>query len=154
MLLSLTTPVAPFLSGSVSAALANPKNVARATDFEFKLDLLAELSYGSFKGAYDETYNISYWQKIPFAAPPTRENRFRAPQAPLKENGTYDSSQTFDMCPQHTGIVVTFYGSAFIQGSACFTVPPSANPIINGSDTPDLFFTYPNYSVNEFGLLP
>lgn len=65
-------------------------------------DLVASLDYGSFQGAYSEGYNISYWQKIPFAAPPVGENRFRAPQPPVEINGTYDSSQPFDMCPQRT----------------------------------------------------
>lgn len=65
--------------------------------------LLADLTYGSFQGAYSSKYNISYWQKIPFAAPPTGENRFRAPQPPIPiMNGTYDSSQEFDYCPQRT----------------------------------------------------
>jgi hypothetical protein len=66
--------------------------------------LVAELDYGTFQGAYSSTYNISYWQRVPFAAPPTGLNRFRAPQPPLdiRANGTYDSSRTFDMCPQRT----------------------------------------------------
>jgi hypothetical protein len=38
-------------------------------------DTLATLDYGAFQGAYSEKYNISYWQKIPFAAPPIGENR-------------------------------------------------------------------------------
>lgn len=38
-------------------------------------DLIASLDYGAFQGAYSAQYNISYWQKIPFAAPPTGENR-------------------------------------------------------------------------------
>lgn len=38
-------------------------------------DLIASLDYGTFQGAYSAQYNISYWQKIPFAAPPTGENR-------------------------------------------------------------------------------
>ena len=59
--------------------------------------LLAELDYGTFEGAYSSEYNISYWQKIPFGAPPTGDNRFRAPQPPLPiTNGTYNSTQTFD----------------------------------------------------------
>lgn len=70
--------------------------------------LLAELDYGSFEGAYSEKYNISYWQKIPFAAPPIGENRFRAPQPPLAiTGGTYNSTQTFDYCVQRTVIEFT-----------------------------------------------
>ncbi|KAI1356541.1 carboxylesterase [Xylaria sp. FL0043] len=141
--------------------------------------LTATLDYGTFQGAYNPTYNISYWQKIPFAAPPVGQNRFRAPQPPLPiTNGVYDSSQTFDMCPQRTvngsedclylglygrpwtsdaplrPVVVTFYGGGFIQGSASFTVPPSAYPILNVSEASDMIFVYPNYRVNAFGFLP
>ncbi|RYP56533.1 hypothetical protein DL771_011852 [Monosporascus sp. 5C6A] len=141
-------------------------------------DLLAALDYGTFGGAYSEQYNISYWQKIPFAAPPVGENRFRAPQPPLPiTDGVYDSSQTFDMCPQRTvngsedclylglysrpwtwgqplrPVVVTFYGGGFIQGSASFKLPPSAYPILNVSSTTDLVFVYPNYRTNAFGFL-
>ena len=66
-------------------------------------DLVAKLDYGTFKGAYSKGYNISYWQKIPFAAPPVGQNRFRAPQPPLPVTGcVYNSSRTFDMCPQRT----------------------------------------------------
>jgi len=65
--------------------------------------LLASLDYGTFQGTYSSTYNITYFRKIPFAAPPIGENRFRAPQPPLPlGNVTYDSSQTFDFCPQRT----------------------------------------------------
>lgn len=105
--------------------------------------------------------------------------RFRGPQPPLHiTHGVYDSSQTFDMCPQRTvngsedclylglygrpwtrgtplrPVVVTFYGGGFIQGSASFTLPPSAYPILNVSDASNMIFVYPNYRVNAFGFLP
>ncbi|OIW34853.1 carboxylesterase [Coniochaeta ligniaria NRRL 30616] len=141
-------------------------------------DLVASLDYGTFQGAYSSKYNISYWQKIPFAAPPVGQNRFAGPKPPEPiTNGTYDSSQPFDMCPQRTvngsedclylglysrpwtkgqplrPVVVVFYGGGFIQGSAYFTLPPSAYPILNVSDTSDIVFIYPNYRTNAFGLL-
>ncbi|KAL1844584.1 hypothetical protein VTK73DRAFT_2263 [Phialemonium thermophilum] len=140
-------------------------------------DLVAELDYGTFRGAYSQEYNISYWRKIPFAAPPVGENRFRAPQPPHRVEGVYDSDQSFDMCPQRTvngsedclylglysrpwtrgqplrPVVVVFYGGGFIQGSASFTIPPSAYPVLNTSAAADLVFIYPNYRVNAFGLL-
>lgn len=72
-------------------------------------DLVATLDYGTFRGAYSKTYNISYWQKIPFAAPPVGQNRFRGPQPPFPlTNGTYDSTQPFDMCPQRTVYLPVF----------------------------------------------
>ncbi|KAK2046941.1 carboxylesterase [Colletotrichum somersetense] len=141
--------------------------------------LVANLDYGSFQGAYSQQYNISYWKKIPYAAPPVGENRFRGPQPPAAvEGGVYDSSQPFDMCPQRTvngsedclylglysrpwtsdeplkPVVVTFYGGGFIQGSAYFNIPPSAYPILNVSSSSDMMFVYPNYRTNAFGFLP
>ncbi|CAD0084795.1 unnamed protein product [Aureobasidium vineae] len=114
--------------------------------------LEAELDYGTFQGSYSARYNLSYWQKIPFAAPPVGQNRFRGPQPPIPiTNGTYNSTQPFDMCPQRIvngsedclylglysrpwtkgqplrPVVVVFYGGGFIQGSAYFSIPPSVN---------------------------
>ncbi|TVY82677.1 Carboxylesterase patB [Lachnellula suecica] len=142
-------------------------------------NLTAKLDYGTFKGSYSSTYNISYWRKIPFAAPPVGENRFRGPQPPSPiTNGTYDSSQTFDMCPQRTvngsedclylglysrpwtasqplrPVVVVYFGGGFIEGGGSFSIPPSGYPVLNVSTTNDFIFVYPNYRVNAFGLLP
>ena len=141
--------------------------------------LLATLDYGTFLGAYSNQYNISYWTKIPFAAPPTGQNRFRAPQPPLSiTNGTYNSTQPFDFCPQRTvngtedclylglygrpwtagqplkPVVVVFFGGAFIEGGGSFTIPPAGYPVLNVSNENDFIFVYPNYRVNAFGFLP
>jgi carboxylesterase type B len=141
---------------------------------------LVNLDYGSFQGQYDSTYNLSYFRKIPFASPPTGENRFRAPQPPqIITGGSYDTNQDFDMCPQRTvngsedclylglfsrpwdlskktkrPVLVVFYGGAFIQGSAAFTMPPSSFPILNVSNLNDYVVIYSNYRVNAFGFLP
>lgn len=141
--------------------------------------LVAQLDYGTFVGSYSSTYNISYWQKIPFAAPPVGENRFRAPQAPIPiTNGTYNSTQSFEMCPQRTvngsedclylglygrpwiegqplkPVVINFYGGAFIEGDAYFTIPPAGFPTLNVSLSNNFIFVYPNYRLNAFGFLP
>lgn len=144
-------------------------------------DLLAALDYGTFQGSYSPTYNISYWQKIPFAAPPLGPLRFRGPQppAPLPNGTVCNSTQTFDMCPQRTvngsedclylglyarpwaagqplrPVVVVFYGGAYIQGDASFGVPPAAYPVLNVSaGGAGLVFVYSNYRTNAFGFLP
>ncbi|KAF9886570.1 hypothetical protein FE257_011342 [Aspergillus nanangensis] len=147
-------------------------------------DPLVHLDYGSFQGKYDPSYNLTYFRKIPFAAPPTGENRFRAPQPPIPiTNGIYNTDQSFDMCPQRTvngsedclylglfslpwtptttkhnktkrPVLVVFYGGAFIQGSASFTMPPSSFPVLNSSTLNDYLVIYPNYRVNALGFLP
>ncbi len=49
--------------------------LALVASLGYAQDLIAALDYGTFQGAYSEKYNISYWQKIPFAAPPVGKNR-------------------------------------------------------------------------------
>ncbi|KAI9035116.1 putative carboxylesterase [Aspergillus affinis] len=143
-------------------------------------DPLIRLDYGAFQGKYDATYNLSYFRKIPYASPPTGINRFRAPQPPHRiSNGVYNTDQDFDMCPQRTvngsedclylglfsrpwnptssarrPVLVVFYGGAFIQGSASFTLPPSSYPVLNVTNLNDYVVIYPNYRVNAFGFLP
>ncbi|KAJ5087953.1 hypothetical protein N7456_011569 [Penicillium angulare] len=143
-------------------------------------DPVVHLDYGTLQGKYDTTYNISYFRKIPFAASPTGQNRFRAPQPPLKLNSSiYDTDQTFDMCPQRTvngsedclylglysrpwvqsedirrPVLVVFYGGAFIEGDALFGIPPNSYPVLNASTLNDYIVIYPNYRTNAFGFLP
>ena len=142
-------------------------------------DPLVTLDYGTFQGKYDSTYNISHFRKIPFAAPATGENRFRAPQPPAKiTDDVYDTDQDFDMCPQETSdgsedchylglysrpwldsdakrpVLVVFYGGGFISGGATFTIPPSGYPMLNVTDLNDYVVVYSNYRINAFGFLP
>ena len=141
-------------------------------------DPLVHLDYGTFQGKYNPTYNISYFRRIPFGASTAGPNRFRAPQPPPPIlNGTYDTDQSFDMCPQRTvngsedclylglysrpwtppslrPVLVVFYGGGFIEGSASFSIPPSFYPTLNVSTENDFIIVYPNYRVNAFGFLP
>jgi carboxylesterase type B len=80
-------------------------------------DVTVSLDYGTFRGAYSSQYNVTYWGRIPFAAPPVGANRFRAPQPPLPVDGVYDSSQPFDMCPQRT------VSRPSLRLPACFETP-------------------------------
>ncbi|KAI8937745.1 hypothetical protein NX059_005445 [Plenodomus lindquistii] len=140
---------------------------------------LVKLDYGTFQGAVSTQYNLTYYRKIPFAASTAGPNRFRAPQPPLPiKNGTYNTNQAFDMCPQRTvngsedclylgvysrpwtkpqplrPVVLTFYGGGFIRGNAAFTIPPSGFPVLNVSAQNDYVVVYSNYRTNVFGFLP
>ncbi|KAB2571117.1 putative carboxylesterase protein [Lasiodiplodia theobromae] len=142
-------------------------------------DPVVELDYGTFQGRYNAQYNISYFRKIPFGASTAGENRFRAPQPPPTiTNGTYNTDQSFDMCPQRTvngsedclylglysrpwtadsplrPVLVVFYGGGFIQGSASFSIPPPMYPVLNATSANDFVVVYPNYRTNAFGFLP
>lgn len=139
---------------------------------------IVDLDYGTFQGAFSATYNLTYFRKIPFGASTAGQNRFRAPQPPADIPGTYNTDQSFDMCPQRTvngsedclylglysrpwtpsqplrPVLLTFYGGGFIQGSASFTIPPSGFPVLNVSQENDFVVVYSNYRTNVFGLLP
>lgn len=107
-LLLLLSVFLPLLPAKCVVVLAQEQEQAPS-------QLLARLDYGTFQGAYDRAYNITYWQKIPFAQPPLGPLRFRGPQ-PLgpgslydgggEEDGdasaVYNSTQPFDMCVQRT----------------------------------------------------
>lgn len=139
---------------------------------------IVKLDYGTFRGAFSSTYNLTYYRKIPFAASTAGRNRFRAPQPPLRiDNGTYNTDKSFDMCPQRAvngsedclylgvysrpwsaqqplrPVLLTFYGGGFIQGSASFTIPPSGFPVLNASTANDYVVVYSNYRTNVFGFL-
>jgi len=139
----------------------------------------ASLSYGNFSGSYNAYYNISYFRKIPFAAPPIGRNRFRAPQSPNSVgSAVYNTDQDYDTCPQKGNmgsedclylglysrpwskgqtlkpVLVNFYGGGFIQGGGSFSLPPAGYPTLNVSRDNDFVMVYPNYRVNSFGFLP
>ncbi|CRG82784.1 hypothetical protein PISL3812_00130 [Talaromyces islandicus] len=156
----------------------------------FPLSPLVSLDYINLVGNYSSEYNITYFRKIPFAAPPLPPtNRFRAPQPPLhhNKNELYITDQDFDMCPQRntsgsedclylsvysrpwtteqnltrrdddTGrpVLVNFYGGAFIEGSATWTLAAAPLfPVLNVSDNNDFLIVQPNYRVNALGFLP
>ncbi|RAK81714.1 putative carboxylesterase [Aspergillus fijiensis CBS 313.89] len=140
--------------------------------------LQVDLDYGSFEGKLSTISNISYWVKIPFAAPPTGENRFRAPQPPLNVSGVYDTDLSFPRCPQlgvngsedclylgvysrpwTTGqplrpVYVNFFSGGFVQGSAS-SGPPGLNAAsLKVSAANDFVGVGPNYRTNAFGFLP
>jgi carboxylesterase type B len=66
------------------------------------------LEYGTFVGYdnYGHDANATLpnpvvaYLNIPYAAPPTGQRRFRHPQAPLKFNGSFNSTVYGPACPQ------------------------------------------------------
>ncbi|KAF2270963.1 putative carboxylesterase [Lojkania enalia] len=139
-------------------------------------NLTISLDYINLQGAQSSEFNLTHYRKIPFAASTAGPNRFRAPQPPPHYNGTYNTNQSFDMCPQRTvngsedclylgiysrpwdsktlrPVLLTFYGGGFIQGSATFTIPPSGYPVLDASASNDYVVVYSNYRTNAFGFL-
>ncbi|KAF1942201.1 putative carboxylesterase [Clathrospora elynae] len=167
----ILTFLSSFPSISASPTPPHPQNVSYP---------LVHLDYGNFRGVTSSKYNLTYYRKIPFAASTAGRNRFRAPQPPLRiTNGTYNTNQTFDMCPQRTvngsedclylgvysrpwtpkthslrPVLLTFYGGGFIRGSASFNIPPSGYPVLGVDEQNDYVVVYSNYRTNVFGFLP
>lgn len=138
-----------------------------------------KLPYVTLSGSYSEEYNITYYRKVPFVAPPVGNNRWRAPQPPESiTNGTYDTDRSFAACPQSTNltvsedclylgiysrpwtkgakrpVVVEIHGGAYAAGFASFNIPPFGYPTLNASTENDFIFVYPAYRLNAFGFLP
>lgn len=180
-MLLLTASLAPLLAfvSTIPSASASPIVESRAVNTSSPL---VKLDYGTFQGAVSESYNLTYYRKIPFGASTAGNNRFRAPQPPipLAADTIYDSNQAFDMCPQRTvngsedclylgvysrpfaqerksklrPVLLTFYGGGYIRGSATFDIPPSGFPVLNVSSQNDYVVVYSNYRTNVFGFLP
>jgi len=51
-------------------------------------------------------------------------------------------------------VVVFFFGGAYIEGDASFTIPPPGYSTLNVSDENDFIYVSPNYRTNAFGFLP
>src|SRR5215469_9755512 len=61
-------------------------------------NLIVETRHGKVQGY--EQGSISVWKGIPFAQPPTRERRFRAPQPPEPWTGVREATAFSPMAPQ------------------------------------------------------
>ncbi|KNG47360.1 carboxylesterase [Stemphylium lycopersici] len=175
MLLSIASPIVLGFLCSARTISASPTQYPTQN----ASSPIVKLDYGTFRGAFSSEYDLTYYRKIPFAASTAGKNRFRAPQPPAAiTNGTYDTDQAFDMCPQRTvngsedclylgvysrpwtkaqdlrPVLLTFYGGGFIRGSASFNIPPSGYPVLNVSPRNDYVVVYSNYRTNVFGFLP
>jgi carboxylesterase type B len=174
MLLSIATSFLTLVASAPSISATPTPHLSRNAS-----PPIVKLDYGTFQGAVSLKYNVTYYRKIPFAASTAGQNRFRGPQPPARiTNGTYNTDEAFDMCPQRTvngsedclylgvyarpwtkkeelrPVLLTFYGGGFIRGSASFVIPPSGYPVLNVSDHNDYVVVYSNYRTNVFGFLP
>jgi len=83
----------------VSPALSLPSAVLgpQTTDTALTVDL----GYEIYQGYHNSTVNQNVWQGIRYAAPPTGEDRFRAPKAPhSNRNATVPATSLPPRCPQ------------------------------------------------------
>ena len=59
---------------------------------------VAHLDYGSYQGTRLAASGVDQYMGVRFAAPPTGNNRWRAPQPPLKFNGTQNATIAQPVC--------------------------------------------------------
>ncbi|GAC94387.1 carboxylesterase [Pseudozyma hubeiensis SY62] len=89
---SLASPIAsqPFADLILKREQSNPQD-----------GLTVDLGYSKYKGTYNDTTHIKSWKGIRFAASPTAELRWQAPQPPsLNRSEVIDASQYASQCPQ------------------------------------------------------
>ncbi|RYN16460.1 hypothetical protein AA0112_g12493 [Alternaria arborescens] len=64
-------------------------------------DLVVDLGYGIYQGAYNSTTHLNIWKGIRYAAPPVGDLRWRAPAAPVvSSNNIVDAIEFAPGCPQ------------------------------------------------------
>ncbi|MGV6808002.1 MAG: carboxylesterase family protein, partial [bacterium] len=63
-------------------------------------------SEGTLKGL-NEQFDLVVFRGVPYAAPPTGNRRFKAPEPPLAYSGTLDATHFSDVCLQQSGASVT-----------------------------------------------
>ncbi|KAK4951517.1 hypothetical protein LTR10_010493 [Elasticomyces elasticus] len=135
------------------------------------------LDYASYKGV-PLGNGVTQWLGVRFAAPPLDDLRFRAPQPPVKTNGTQDASTPGPIClgtgsgpPTNTSQEDCLYLSIFaptnttrfsklpvfffIQGGGFNT---NSNPNLNGTDLVttsglNIITVAINYRVGPYGFL-
>ena len=73
---------------------------------------LVVLESGTIEGTFNgEAEAVRIFRAIPFAAPPTGENRWRKPQPVIPWDGVLDCTRFSPACPQ-TDALVRMYGIA------------------------------------------
>ncbi|CAN9380344.1 unnamed protein product [Alternaria alternata] len=64
-------------------------------------DLVVDLGYGIYQGAYNSTTHLNIWKGIRYAAPPVGDLRWRAPAAPVvSSDDIVDAIEFAPGCPQ------------------------------------------------------
>ncbi|RYN15847.1 hypothetical protein AA0115_g12744 [Alternaria tenuissima] len=64
-------------------------------------DLVVDLGYDVYQGAYNSTTHLNIWKGIRYAAPPDGDLRWRAPAAPIiSRNDIVDAIEFAPGCPQ------------------------------------------------------
>lgn len=61
---------------------------------------IVALDYATYQGYFNTTSGLNTFRGIRFAAPPTGNLRWRAPQSPAKTSGVIQANEFAPMCPQ------------------------------------------------------
>ena len=63
--------------------------------------LVVDLGYAEYEGFYDNSSGLNTWSYMRYAAPPTGNNRWRAPQPPhTNRSGVIQADHYISRCPQ------------------------------------------------------
>ncbi|KAI1503838.1 Alpha/Beta hydrolase protein [Biscogniauxia marginata] len=63
--------------------------------------LAVDLGYATYRGYYNDTYDLNIWKSVRYAAPPVGRLRWQAPQDPLLDNGGITPAvEQPPLCPQ------------------------------------------------------
>ncbi|KAI0112061.1 Alpha/Beta hydrolase protein [Nemania sp. FL0031] len=104
---------------------------------------VVNLGYATYEGYYNDTYDLNIWKSIRYAAPPTGNHRWQAPQPPLYNGGRVTPAvDQPPLCPQ-TGAygVPKAYGfNSGLGNEDCLYLNVYAAP--NATDLPVLVWIH------------
>lgn len=86
--------------GTASSPVAETAGVATPSTDELRASGVVETSSGLLRGVRSQDTEVTAFKGVPFAAPPTGELRFRAPQAPVPWQGVRSADTFSKSCAQ------------------------------------------------------
>jgi para-nitrobenzyl esterase len=98
------------------------------------------VAQGTLSGSTDD--GISVFKGIPFAAPPVRDLRWRAPQPALPWTGVRDATQFGSICPQAGGSRAGDFGETLSENEDCLTLNVWTPNTAPGTKLPVMVWIY------------
>src|SRR5438128_3635120 len=111
--------------------IAGPTPAGQGTSASRAMNTVVETAYGPVRGIDDGV--VTSWKGVRYAAPPTGDRRWRAPEPPESWSDVADASSFGPVCPQPVEPRIPIDLGA-PQGDDCLTLNVWASSDVAGGD--------------------